>query len=191
MFPGSALEQRSRLSSCCRGHRSQARRRTGPSELWSHGSMSVRFVSSSKTTRVPVKGWEFSASCTRWGCCPDLRVIKQSYKSVSLTSFPFSPTGSLEGRAKSVGRSMGWRTEICGALPAGGRRPAKGSSTRDCNYAEDLGVGEDNSRTRLLQLHRTTSHFPSSGVLLGGFCWFFGVLFFFSKRALYFKVKHF
>ncbi|KAM6088086.1 zinc finger protein 704 isoform 3-T4 [Chlamydotis macqueenii] len=38
---------------------------------------------------------------------------------------------SLEGRGKSVGRSMGWRTEICGVLPADGRRPAKGSSTKD------------------------------------------------------------
>lgn len=55
---------------------------------------------------------------------------------------------------------MGWRTEICGALPAGGRRPARGSSTEEQSYAEDLGMGKDNDRTRLLHLHCITSRFP-------------------------------
>lgn len=89
---------------------------------------------------------------------------------------------------------MGWRTEICGVLPADGRRPARGSSTKDCNYAEDLGMGEENSRTRLLQLHCISSHFPSSDVVLGvlvfwgGF--FFKKSFVFQNEALVAKEKH-
>lgn len=88
---------------------------------------------------------------------------------------------------------MGWRTEICGVLPADGRRPARGSSTKDCNYAEDLGMGEENSRTRLLQLHCISSHFPSSDVVLGVLV-FWGVFFLksfvFQNEALVAKEKH-
>lgn len=60
-------------------------------------------------------------------------------------------------------------------------------------------MGEDNSRTRLLQLHCITSHFPSSDVVLGVFWLFFGGgLFFFLKKksfvfqseALVAKEKH-
>lgn len=39
------------------------------------------------------------------------------------------PTGSLEVKAKSAARFMGWRTGTCGAPPAAGRKPASDSST--------------------------------------------------------------
>lgn len=57
-------------------------------------------------------------------------------------------------------------------------------------------MGEDNSRTRLLQLHCITSHFPSSEVVLRGvFLLVFWVFFFlksfvFQSEALVAKEKH-
>lgn len=57
-------------------------------------------------------------------------------------------------------------------------------------------MGEDNSRTRLLQLHCITSHFPSSDVVLRGFFVVFLSVFFlkksfvFQSEALVAKEKH-
>lgn len=190
MFPGSSLEQRSQLSSCCRGCRSQARRGTGCSELWSHGRMSACFVISQLTRKQPKSLWNARGSLPaslHWDCCPDLRVIKQSYKSISLTSFPFSLTGSLEGRGKSVGRSMGWRTEICGVLPADGRRPAKGSSTKDWIMQRIWGWGRTTAEPDCCSRTVSLPIFPS--VMWCWAFWFFGVFWVFL-RALYFKVKH-
>lgn len=45
------------------------------------------------------------------------------------TNIPACLTGSLGERVKSAGRCMGWRIATCGAQPAAGRRPARGSST--------------------------------------------------------------
>lgn len=55
-------------------------------------------------------------------------------------------------------------------------------------------MGEDNSRTRLLQPHCITSHFPFSDVVLG-VLGFWGVLgffksFVFQSEALVAKEKH-
>lgn len=55
-------------------------------------------------------------------------------------------------------------------------------------------MGEDNDRTRLLHLHCITSRFPPV-MWCWGFCFLIcflicWVVFFFTKRALYFQVKH-
>lgn len=177
-----ALEEGSRLRSCCEDF-----------SLAMHLLASSLLVSS-QAHRSLLETGAFSTICTPLNSLSWPGEVRPGCKSVVFMSFPFSLTGSQEGRGRSVGRSMGWRTEICGALLAGGRRPAKGSSTEEQSYAEDLGMGEDNDRTRLLHLHCITSHFPPV-MWCWGFCFLIcflicWVVFFFTKRALYFQVKH-